>query len=635
MICQRVHSFNFATYGKKGWARLCCGNRKMPVCSTVLSNRDPATTSTRVRFSSKNSISSPKHRSMQLRSYSNPEMSYEKMHSAISAQKRVIPSDHPVIQSIERALKDEILPAAICQSVTEKKITLECYSNRASEEKLVAVLAISGGCDSIGLLHGFMTLLSRNQNGRLSLKLSDKSIDCDVHVAHFDHCQRGIESDKDRTFVESLCEDYGVPCHCYYWNDLSNSTRNHHSKFSQSTARAWRRELLQTLLIRLRRSNSNSSSTLPGFVLTAHHADDNDETILLKFLRGSHITSLSGIKTCSMITPRVNKDTILIARPLLNIRKTELKDFLTEYFEGSHGNEYPWREDQSNKSEKYLRNRVRNELIPLLSELSGGKNALEKRLINLSVQAAQIKEALNFSSRYPADSVSGDTFPIRTGSDFDLIDEEAIYNWAINLMNCGDIVGNLSYGHLQQILHQLKLHSQNKQWALEVGSGWIIERCGDVLQCYHGSYQKGVNQDWQWSIIDNTTNDINYGENSEFVKFNICIPKVYEQNFCTYMKIELAQSNMNMKFKPHWQKEGSPKKLKDILRGQKIPLHLRSTTPLLLFDDNKERRIIAIFVPETNSINPKLLVDSDFIASDKDPSGHSVENISILIRRKD
>ena len=83
---------------------------------------------------------------------------------------------------------------------------------------------------------------------------------------------------------------------------------------------------------------------------------------ILKMLRGVHLTNLVGMEPIVMGTKEMPN--AIIARPLLNARKTDIVDFLTL-------NQLEWREDESNASNKYLRNRVRNELIPLVERHDG------------------------------------------------------------------------------------------------------------------------------------------------------------------------------------------------------------------------------------------------------------------------
>jgi tRNA(Ile)-lysidine synthase TilS/MesJ len=178
--------------------------------------------------------------------------------------------------------------------------------------------------------------------------------------------------------------------------------------FSQDLARKWRRRTMQQLateLIRKRQlqpdnnntnhANNNDDNTRQvtyiGMITTAHHKDDSEETILLKLLRGVHISNIAGLSIVQQCPNAASSNSAAVAsdantggvfdnlddeygtdmgirnngtliywvRPLLNVRKQELVRYLQQ-------NNFTWREDISNQSSKYLRNRIRNELIPLL-----------------------------------------------------------------------------------------------------------------------------------------------------------------------------------------------------------------------------------------------------------------------------
>merc|ERR1719401_150668 len=146
-----------------------------------------------------------------------------------------------------------------------------------------------------------------------------------------------------------------------------------------------------------------------GAILTAHHRDDADETILLKLLRGSHLTNLHSMDERSdgfdlRLIHNAAKDHAAVAhdvdaspksshlgyfaKPMLKIRKNDIKEHLMS-------NSMEWREDESNRSTKYKRNKIRNQLMPLLSEIVGGESALQKRFSNLEQQSRDISRDLS------------------------------------------------------------------------------------------------------------------------------------------------------------------------------------------------------------------------------------------------
>ena len=185
------------------------------------------------------------------------------------------------------------------------------------------LLATSGGIDSMVLLD-------------LCHKLK-----LDVRVAHCNFQLRGDESDDDEKFVKSQCEKLDI---LLFVNHFDTKKFAEEQKLSiQVVARNLRYEWFNTLLI-----NNNYD-----YILTAHHLDDSLETFLINFTRGSGLDGLTGI-------PQQNGT---IIRPLLPFSRNEIEAFAKE-------NHIQWREDSSNTSDKYLRNKLRHDVIPILKELN-------------------------------------------------------------------------------------------------------------------------------------------------------------------------------------------------------------------------------------------------------------------------
>lgn len=191
------------------------------------------------------------------------------------------------------------------------------------EKKLL--LATSGGIDSMVLL-----ALCRQLN-------------LDIRVAHCNFQLRGDESDEDEKFVKKQCEKLDV---LLFVNHFDTQKFAEEQKQSiQVIARNLRYEWFNTLLI----------NNAYDYILTAHHLDDSLETFLINFTRGSGLDGLTGI-------PQQNGN---IIRPLLPFSRNEIEAFAKE-------TNIEWREDSSNASDKYLRNKLRHDVIPVLKELNPG-----------------------------------------------------------------------------------------------------------------------------------------------------------------------------------------------------------------------------------------------------------------------
>lgn len=176
------------------------------------------------------------------------------------------------------------------------------------------ICAVSGGADSVALLFALYLL-----KDRLGIRLE---------AAHFNHRLRGQESDEDEAFVRGLCSQYDIPLH------VGTGEVKAGKKGLEAAARDARYGFLLSL---------------DGKIATAHTADDNAETVLMRLIRG---TGLKGLGAIAPVSGRV-------IRPMLLTNRQEVEDFLAVWG-------LPHREDSSNASDAFLRNRLRHDVMPLL-----------------------------------------------------------------------------------------------------------------------------------------------------------------------------------------------------------------------------------------------------------------------------
>jgi len=510
---------------------------------------------------------------------------------------------------------------SLCQDIIPK--VLEYNSELAAPTKdspLVMVLAVSGGCDSVALLHAMKQLTDGNDNDMntgntayliplSSRKRAKKGIDgssferipCEIHVAHFDHQQRGQESDGDLFFVKNLCFEAGFTFHAYCWGDNGGSC----DSFSQETARNWRREKMISLLETLTNNQKH------GVIVTAHHRDDCDETIVLKLLRGAHITSLSGMD--SVNTNARESVGSVFAKPMLKIPKAEIEKFLT--MQG-----LPWREDSSNASDKYLRNRVRNQVLPLLSDLVGGDEILHKRLKSLDEQSRKVKEDLSTrAADYVAESASNSRsgsklFPIPSEGVFGIVHEQALHSWAESESE-GQLI--LSYEQLKRVCDQISSYPSRKQWSLDVGNKWIMRRNGDILLLEGeeksdavGGGESAEYHGISWMLLDGI--DVAEPDIIRKQTMHLSLPAGYNEK---RLAVEYVGGNTGHRFVPPWRRGRGPMKIKDFLRSQKIPLHEREFTPVIRFVDDRDDTVVAVYVSDGQEGDGKWIVHANFEAT--------------------
>lgn len=196
--------------------------------------------------------------------------------------------------------------------------------------------AVSGGADSVYLLH-------RCVEGAAAHGFS-------VCAAHYNHCLRGDESERDERFVRELCASLGVELRVGRGDVAAYAAE--HGMGTEEAARTLRYAFLESA------ADEMGCDT----IATAHNADDNAETMLFALARGSGPRGLTGIP------PRRGR----IVRPMLGITRRKIEAYLN-----AHGIEHV--EDSTNKSLDYTRNRIRALVMPVLREINPGFAAAAHR----------------------------------------------------------------------------------------------------------------------------------------------------------------------------------------------------------------------------------------------------------------
>lgn len=196
----------------------------------------------------------------------------------------------------------------------------------SSKDKLL--LAVSGGVDSVVLCE-------------LCHEAS-----YDFTIAHCNFQLRGEESERDETFVKSLGEKYKVKV------EVKKFETERYAAANKLSIQEAARELRYTWFGELAGSRESLVISQAIHLLTAHHADDNIETLLMHFFRGTGLHGLTGIP----------EKAGYIRRPLLHFSREEILAFAKD-------NNLQWVEDSSNQSSKYTRNYFRNELLPALEKV--------------------------------------------------------------------------------------------------------------------------------------------------------------------------------------------------------------------------------------------------------------------------
>ena len=192
------------------------------------------------------------------------------------------------------------------------------------------LVGVSGGADSVALLHLLVETGFRN-----------------LVVCHLNHRLRGRDSAADAGFVQRLARKLGLPCESGREDVPRRMLAD--SESMETAARNARHEFFA------RCAEIHRCRT----VVLAHHAEDQAETVLWNLFRGSH--GLKGMQ--EMQTIRVSGINLRFVRPLLAVRRDDLREWLAE-------RKLKWREDASNAAPVAVRNRLRHEVFPLLKEIT-------------------------------------------------------------------------------------------------------------------------------------------------------------------------------------------------------------------------------------------------------------------------
>jgi tRNA(Ile)-lysidine synthase len=224
------------------------------------------------------------------------------------------------------------------------RVRLSIERNHLLSVGETVVVGVSGGPDSLCLLHALCQL---KQEYRLAL-----------HVAHLHHGLRGADADADAGFVQVLAADWGLPC-TLERADVHSLAREQHLSIEEAARRARYTFLWEV-----------AETVGAGIIAVGHNADDQSETVLMHWLRGSGLaglrgmlprTSLSDYRLLGILESPGPTSSVWLVRPLLEVTRDEIEAYC-------QFNALAPRFDQSNLDTTYFRNWLRREVFPLLAQ---------------------------------------------------------------------------------------------------------------------------------------------------------------------------------------------------------------------------------------------------------------------------
>jgi tRNA(Ile)-lysidine synthase len=447
-----------------------------------------------------------------------------------------------------------------------KDYVLKQHNLISPDDKIL--LSISAGKDSMFMLH----LIKELQN----------ELGFQFDVFHLNHLTRGEESDKDELFIKKICEDCGIHSHIERYDFTKNKIK---SKSFEEHAREIRYSLLKKI------SATNNYS----LIATAHNMNDNSETLLMRILSGTGINGIRGIlpKTDNLI------------RPILFAKKDEIYKYLRD-------NNIAWREDLTNKENIYLRNHVRNIIIPMISERFP---MAEENLINLSNHAIENQSLLTslIDRLYPDIITFREDETIIDVHDFKndmalikfllskvLLDH---YGEKIKIKIFNEIIKRFTVNAANIVLYE-KGNFKIRKGLLKVSNEALIKRT--IISISNKTDTASYNEEWEYTI--NPDNKIIIKEIMKEVELIFTDYEYYSANKdksdIVFIQSEDFQTITirNRRAGDRIKTEIGTKKIKELMIEKKLDMKTKNSIPLILIDNAIAAYIPDIVIADNNKI---------------------------------
>lgn len=405
------------------------------------------------------------------------------------------------------------------------------------------LIACSGGVDSMALLHFFLHF--------------QKRYPVDLYVAHVDHMLRGKVSYEDRLFVERFCKERNLPI--FATSIPIPEILEKEGGNSQAICRRERYAFFEKIM------NQHQINKL----VTAHHADDQLETMLMSLTKSGSVNGFKGI------SPKRPFKAGTIIRPFLTVTKEEIRKYLEE-----QGGVY--REDASNLKDDYTRNRFRHHIIPLLKK--------ENHMV--SIHAAQLAQHLQQDDEYLNELAE---------SRFSSVVEKKGDRYVMHIERLQKEPIALQRRIILILLNYLYCHSDEKNYAVY---RQILELCksqdGNATiylpdqYIANRSYSVVTFFKFQPSKEDGNAQPLEIGQWNVFNGFRLYIGKLADEILIQQNGVSVFYFNsdaIRFPLKVRKRKEGDrillkgmkqPKRLSRLFIDEKIPLIERDDWPILV-----------------------------------------------------
>lgn len=454
---------------------------------------------------------------------------------------------------------------------TIKKFEMLSFNDRV-------LIGVSGGPDSVTLLN---VLLSFKKRYNLSF-----------FIAHLDHMLRGKESDEDVNFVKNLAQELGLTCEVKSCN-LIKIARKEHLTLEEAARKCRYKFYLET-----------AKKFVVNKVALGHNADDQVETVLMRFLRGSGLEGLMGI-------PPVRGK---IIRPLIECSREEIEEYCKE-------NKIGYRVDSSNKEVVYFRNKIRLELLPLLSK-DYNKN-IKDIILRLRSIISEVSVYLNqetelfFKEVVRRESPEMVVIDLKKFISLPMALKRRVIRKSIEVVK-GNLY-SISFGHNNEILKLTEYQLGEKE--IYLPDNLIARKIYNKIMISKKRISKDQTDEiptpWEYNILIPGKTEVKSLDieveikiiNSADIKSSLYLNKKKSKGkfleFIDYNKVKLPIKLRNRRSGDRFYplKMGGLKKVKDFFIDNKIPKSYRDLIPILVDSEDRIIWIVGMRLDDRVKIN--------------------------------
>lgn len=442
------------------------------------------------------------------------------------------------------------------------------------ERDCTVVVGVSGGADSVCLLHALKTLAPEYQ--------------LQLQVAHLDHQLRGEAARADADFVRDLAQRWGLP-HSIEARDVAAFAR-HHKLSLEEAARQVRYAFLRDV------AHSVGSET----IAVAHHADDQTESVLMHFLRGSGLAGLRGMRPKLLMadfrllienlvnqpsTINHQQSKVYLIRPLLDVPRADIEAYCAQHA-------LPFTTDATNADTTYFRNRLRHELLPLLETYNPNIRSVLRRTAEVVQADYELLEAhRNFAWDMTIldETDTAITFSLSAWREQPIGTQRALLRRAIHQLRAS--LRDINFVHVEDAVEVLARATTGDQVTLP--QNLILEVSYDAFTI--APRDQLTVPDWPQlpeglSSLAVTVPGLTPLPESEWMLEATLVserPRELSGGFTAYVDADQLSGPLHLRprrsadrFQPHGQP--SPLRLKDWLISVKVPRLVRDRLPLLV-----------------------------------------------------